>query len=370
MAKRDYYEILGVSRGATEQELKSAYRKLALQYHPDRNPDNHHESTEKFKELTEAYQVLSDSDKRAAYDRFGHAGVSGAGGYAGGGIPVDFEDIFGDFFGDLFGGRSQARRSQAERGGNLRYDMEISFEEAAFGLDTKIKIPRSETCGVCHGTGAKCGTEPMACSTCGGRGQIRHQQGFFSVTRTCPQCSGMGQVVRDACPECQGRGNVRREKVLSIKIPAGVDDGTQLRVTGEGEAGTRGGPSGDLYVVLRVTEHPFFERHGSDLYCTIPVSISQAALGSELKIPTLKDPERLRLPEGTQPGTVFRLRGKGVSSLEGGSAGDIYVTIQVLIPTRLSRDQRHMLEMLGAGIRVENKPIERFPDERVKNSTG
>jgi molecular chaperone DnaJ len=368
--KRDYYEVLGVSRNAAEQEIKSAYRKLAMQYHPDRNPDKKEECTEKFKEITEAYGVLMDPQKRAAYDRFGHAGVSGAGGFQPDAtIFADFEDIFGDFFGGIFGQRP--RRPRAEPGRDLRYDLEISFEEAAFGLETKIKIPRTETCSSCRGTGAKRGSAPVTCAACGGRGQIRHSQGFFTLTQACPQCRGVGQVIREACPDCHGEGRVRQEKVLGLKIPAGVDDGTRLRVTGEGEAGARGAPPGDLYVVLRVREHPIFDRRGNDLYCTIPVSIAQAALGTELKVPTLEGKaERLRLPEATQPGSVFRIRGRGVPSVDGGGQGDLYVTVQVVIPTRLSREQKHALEILGNGIRVDNKPLERRAAEKVKNIFG
>jgi molecular chaperone DnaJ len=368
--KRDYYEVLGVPRTTSEQELKSAYRKLALQYHPDRNPGSTDQATEKFKEITEAYSVLADPQKRAAYDRYGHAAVSGSGGFQpDSSIFADFEDIFGDFFGfgDLFGA---GRRARAQRGVDLRYDLEVSFEEAAFGLETKIKIPRSETCPNCRGSGARKGSSPVACAACGGRGQIRTQQGFFTFSRSCPQCRGQGQVIRDPCPECHGEGRVRQEKVLSLKIPAGVDDGTRLRVSGEGEAGSRGGPPGDLYVVLRVREHPFFERRGNDLYSTIPVSVSQAALGAEFRVPTLRGEERLRLPAGTQPGSVFRLRGKGVPSLDGRETGDLYVTIQVVIPTHLTREQRRLIEMLGGLSRVDNKPLERRVPDKVKNIFG
>ena len=370
--KRDYYEVLGVPRGASEQEIKSAYRKLALKYHPDRNPESAEESTEKFKEITEAYSVLADQQKRAAYDRFGHAGVSSSGGFQpDASIFTDFEDIFGDFFGfgDIFGG-GQPRRTRAQRGADLRYDLEISFEEAAFGLETKIKIPRSETCSPCRGTGAKKGSAPLTCSTCGGRGQVRHQQGFFTISRTCPQCRGTGQMVREYCPDCRGEGRVRQEKVLALKIPAGVEEGTRLRVSGEGEAGVHGGPTGDLYVVLRVREHPFFERRGNDLYCTMPVSVSQAALGAELKVPTLRGEEKLKLPEGAQPGSVFRLRGKGVPSLDGRGQGDLYVVIQVVVPTHLNREQRRLLEMLGGMSRVENKPLQQRVADKVKNIFG
>jgi molecular chaperone DnaJ len=368
--KRDYYEILGVDRNATEQELKSAYRRLAMQHHPDRNPDRKDEATEKFKEITEAYSVLADPQKRAAYDRFGHAGVSGGGGPDfSSTIFTDFEDIFGDFFGDIFG-RGRGSRTAARRGADLRYDLEISFEEAAKGLETKIKIPRWETCSACGGKGAKRGSEPATCPTCRGRGQLRHQQGFFTVTRTCPQCQGMGQVIREACPECQGDGRVRTERILGIKIPAGVDDGTRLRVSGEGEAGEHGGPAGDLYVVLRVREHRYFERRGSDLYCTIPISIAQAALGAEIKVPTLGGTERLRIPEGTQPGAVFRLRGLGVPRVDDHGHGDLYVKVQVVIPTRLSREQRRLIESLGSTLRVDNSPVVRRTADSVKDNFG
>ncbi|MGO8731733.1 MAG: molecular chaperone DnaJ [Terriglobia bacterium] len=372
--KRDYYEVLGVERQASDQEIKSAYRKLALQHHPDRNPNSKkEEAEEKFKEITEAYSVLADSQKRAAYDQFGHAGVSSTGGWNpdfSSTIFSDFEDIFGEFFG--FGGFGQGtrQRHRASRGADLRYDLEISLEEAARGLETKIKIPRSETCSDCHGTGAKHGSEPITCPGCGGRGQIRHQQGFFTVSRTCPQCRGMGQVIREACPACAGKGRVRHEKVLGLKIPAGVEEGTRLRVSGEGEAGGRGGPHGDLYVVLRVREHPYFDRQGADLYYTIPISITQAALGAEIRVPTLEGHEKLRIPEGTQNGTAFRLRGSGMPSVDGRRQGDLYVSVYVVTPTRLSREQRRVFEMLNSGMRVENHPLERHASEKVKDVFG
>ncbi len=372
--KRDYYEVLGVERKAADQEIKSAYRKLALQHHPDRNPHAKEESEEKFKEITEAYSVLADAEKRAAYDRYGFAGVSGSGASSpdfSSSIFSDFEDIFGDFFGfgDMFGrGRGQGSRSR--RGADLRYDLEIAFEEAASGIDTKIKIPRSETCTTCNGTGARKGSTPVTCPACGGRGQIRQQQGFFTISRGCPQCGGHGQVFRDACLECRGEGRVRREKVLAIRIPSGVDDGTRLRVAGEGESGALGGATGDLYVVLRVRDHPFFERRGDDLYCTVPISMAQAALGAELKVPTLNGQERLRIPEGTQSGSVVRLHGKGLASLEGRGHGDLYIVLQVVTPTHLNREQRRFMEMLAPGLRVENKPIERRASGRVKDNIG
>ncbi|HEY6291314.1 MAG TPA: molecular chaperone DnaJ [Terriglobia bacterium] len=371
--KRDYYEVLGVQRNAAETELKSAYRKLALQYHPDRNPENNDEATEKFKEITEAYTVLADQEKRSAYDRFGHAGVSGS---AGPGWPdpsstifADFEDLFGEFFGGVFG-RPRGSRTRVQRGADLRYEMEIAFEEAANGLETKIKIPRWETCAECGGRGAMRGSSPVTCSTCSGRGQLRHQQGLFTVSRTCPACQGMGQVINDPCPQCQGEGRLRQEKVLGIKVPAGVEDGMKLRVSGEGEGGVFGGPPGDLYVVLHVREHSYFERNGSDLYCNIPLSVAQAALGAEIKVPTLRGPERLRIPEGTQPGSIFRLRGFGLPHVEDHGRGDLFVRVQVVIPSHLSREQRHLLESLSSTSRVDNKPVVRQPSSRVKNGFG
>lgn len=373
-SKRDYYEILGLGRDASEQELKSAYRKLALRHHPDRNPDHPEAAEEKFKEITEAYSVLADPDKRAAYDRYGHAGLGGGGGFTpdfSSTIFSDFEDIFGNLFGfgDLFG-RGRSRTPGPERGADLRYDLEISFEEAAAGLHPRIKIPRWNNCATCQGTGARKGSRPVTCQACGGRGQMRHQQGFFTISRTCSHCRGMGQVIRDACSACHGEGRVREEKVLEIKIPPGVDDGTRLRVTGEGEAGSRGGPPGDLYVVLQVSEHSFFERRGSDLYCTIPISISQAALGTTLKVPTLGGHEKLAIPEGTQNRSVFRLRGLGLPGLDGRGSGDLYVTIHVVVPARLTREQRRLLETLGPTLEVENKPLERRASEKVKNIFG
>ena len=366
--KRDYYEVLGTPRNASEAELKSAYRKLALQYHPDRNPERKDEATEKFKEITEAYTVLADPQKRAAYDRFGHAGVASS---APGAWPdfsstvfSDFQDLFGEFFGGTFG-RTRGSRTRAQRGADLRYEMEISFEEAAAGLESKVKIPRWEACSECNGRGAKKGSAPVPCSVCGGRGQVRHQQGFFTVARTCPECQGMGEVIREACPACRGEGRQRHEKVLGIKIPAGIEDGMNLRVSGEGEAGAYGGPPGDLYVILRVREHSYFEREGSDLYCTIPLSIAQATLGADIKVPTLRGQERLRIPEGTQPGSVFRMRGLGMPRVDDHGRGDLYVRVQVVIPAHLSREQRLLLESLAATTRVDNKPLARQPRDRA-----
>jgi molecular chaperone DnaJ len=370
--KRDYYEILGVTRNAGEQEIKSAYRKLALQHHPDRNPNSKESAEEKFKELTEAYSVLADSQKRAAYDHYGHTafGNSGAGWTPDFSSTIfsDFEDILGDFFGfgDIFGG-GRARRARPRRGADLRYDLEICFEEAASGLDTKIKIPRWDNCSSCNGSGAKKGSQPVVCAACGGRGQIRHQQGFFTIARTCPQCAGVGRVIRDPCSSCRGEGRVREEKVLGLKIPPGVDDGTRLRVGGEGEAGLLSGPPGDLYVVLKVREHSFFERQGNDLYCTIPISVAQTTLGANLKVPTLKGDERLRIPEGTQSESVFRLRGKGFPSVDGRGHGDLFVKVHVVIPQRLSREQRRLFESLAQSLSVDNKPLGKRVAEKVKS---
>ena len=350
LSKRDYYEVLGVDRKATQQALKAAYRKLAIKYHPDKNPGDK-QAEERFKEAAEAYSVLIDPQKRTQYDRFGHAGVSGAGDPGGGfgGDPfADFSDILGDLFGfgDIFGGGRSGRRTRARRGADLRYDFRISFEDAVFGATTKIKIPRQETCDSCNGSGAEPGTGPVACAACQGRGQQRYQQGFFTISRTCPQCQGSGQIIKNPCRRCRGSGRVQREKVLEIKIPPGVDQGSKLRIVGEGEAGPNKGPSGDLYVVLSVEEHPFFHRDQNDLHCELPVSFVQAALGTELMVPTLEGTEKMRLPEGTQPGTVFRLRGRGVMSPRGHGRGDQFVKIKITFPKRLSREQRELLLQL------------------------
>ncbi len=375
-AQKDFYELLGVSRTATVDEIKSAYRKAALQWHPDRNPENKKEAEERFREATEAYSVLSDSQKREIYDRYGQAGLSGAGMEAGFDSTIfqDFHDIFGDFFGfeDLFGGRGRRGRSRVQRGADLRYDMSLNFEEAASGVTTKIKLPRLEFCGACNGTGAKAGTGVTTCQTCGGRGQLVSQQGFFMITRTCPACQGAGQVIRERCQECRGQGRIEREKTIELRIPPGVDSGTRLRVAGEGESGPNGGPPGDLYVVLEVKEHPFFERRGADLYCTIPISMAQAALGAELMVPGLTTEERLKIPEGTQSGTVFRLKGKGLPDPHGGGRGDLYYHVRVVTPTKLTREQRKMMEQLGATLKVENKPAERDSSlfEKMKDIFG
>ena len=361
--QRDYYEVLGVTRTAAVDEIKSAYRKAALKWHPDRNPENKPEAEVKFRECTEAYSVLSDAQKRQVYDTYGHAGLSSAGGSQGFDNTVfqDFHDIFGDFFGfeDLFGGGGRRGRSRAQRGADLRYDMTLSFEEASAGVATKIKVPRQEFCEACNGTGAKKGTDIVTCQTCAGRGQLAYQQGFFTITRTCPACQGAGQMVRERCAECRGQGRFEREKTIELRIPPGVDTGTRLRVAGEGEPGPNGGPAGDLYVVLEVKEHPFFERRGADLYCTIPISVAQATLGTELQVPGLSGEEKLKIPEGTQSGAVFRIKGKGLADPRGGGKGDLYYHVRVLTPTKLTREQRKLIEQLGATLKVENKPADR-----------
>src|ERR1700747_1090258 len=374
--QRDFYEVLGVSRTASVEEIKSAYRKAALQWHPDRNPTDKEEAEVKFRECTEAYSVLSDQEKRQIYDTYGHAGLSSnAGGVDfNGTIFQDFHDIFGDFFGfeDLFGGAGRRSRTRAQRGSDLRYDMTLTFEEAATGVATKIKLPKQELCGACHGTGAKSGTGATSCQTCGGRGQLAYQQGFFTITRTCPACQGPGQIVKERCPECRGQGRLEREKTIELRIPPGVDTGTRMRVAGEGEPGPNGGPPGDLYVVLEVKEHQFFERGGADLYCTIPISIAQASLGTDLTGPGLNGEEKLKIPEGTQSGAVFRLKGRGLADPRGGGKGDLYYHVRVLTPTRLTRDQRKLIEQLGATLKVENKPADRNSSifDKVKDIFG
>jgi molecular chaperone DnaJ len=359
MSKRDYYEVLSVSRTCTEQELKSAYRRLAVKYHPDKNPDDA-SAEDKFKEAAEAYSVLSDPEQRRRYDRFGHAGVSSSAGAGNWGAPGfgGIEDILGDLFGfgDVFGGaRGGGRRSTAQRGADLRYDLEIKLEEAAQGMTAQLRIPRLETCDTCKGSGTKAGTQPENCSTCSGSGQVRYQQGFFSVARTCHVCRGVGRVIKDPCESCKGAGRIEREKQMEVKIPAGVETGSRLRVSGEGESGTQGGAPGDLYVVIHVAEHDQFERQGSNLYEAVPITFAQAALGADVMVKTLDGEEKLKIPVGTQTGTVFRLRGKGMPALGGRGKGDLFVSVTVMTPTSLTREQRKLLEQLAV---VENKDLE------------
>lgn len=343
---KDYYEILGVERTVTDGELKKAYRKLALKYHPDRNPDDN-EAESRFKEINEAYACLSDPQKKAHYDQFGTAEGAGEGfgGFEGfsqgfGG----FEDL-GDIFADLFGGGRGfgGRRNRPTKGQDLRYDLEINLDEAVFGTEKEIKIPRWENCSDCGGTGARPGTEPTVCPTCQGAGQTRLQQGFFTVARTCGSCRGAGKIIKDPCPACRGEGKTRKERTVSLKIPAGVDTGIRLRVTGEGEAGTRGGPPGDLYVVLEVAPHPFFKRKDNDLLCEVPISFVQAAMGGEIEVPTMDGKESLRIPAGTPSGKVFHLRGKGVPRLQGYGKGDQYVSVFIDVPKKLSTRQKELL---------------------------
>ena len=350
MSKRDYYEILGVSRNASDTEIKAAYRKLAIQHHPDKNPDDH-TAEEKFKEAAEAYSILSDQQKRASYDRFGHAGV-GAGAGGGGFNPgfSNIEDIFDLFgFGDMFGGQGAgaSRRTSAQRGADLRYDLEITLEEAAAGKEEKLRIPRLEKCDECKGKGTEKGSTPETCKTCNGSGQTRYQQGFFSVMRTCPNCSGKGQIIKNPCKKCHGAGRVEKEKTLEVKIPAGVETGSRLRITGEGEAGLNGGPTGDLFVVIHVKEHEMFERQGANLYVSVPVSFAQAALGAEIKVKTLDGEEDLKIPAGTQTGTVFRLKSKGMPAIGGRGKGDLFVAVTLITPKTLTKEQRKLLEQLA-----------------------
>ena len=357
MTKRDYYEVLGVTRQATDQEIKSAYRKLALKYHPDRNPGDK-DAEEHFKEAAEAYAVLADAEKRSAYDRFGHAGVSSAAG-PGGFDPTifaGFDDIFGGLrdifgFGDIFGGGG--RRGGPQRGSDLRYDLEISFEESAKGLESSIQIPRHEACETCKGTGAAPGTSPAVCSHCGGRGQVRYQQGFFTVAQTCRQCGGAGRVITKPCSDCRGEGQVVKERKLSVRIPAGIASGQRLRLYGEGESGMAGGPAGDLYVVVHVQDHPVFRRDGDDLHCRVPVTFPILALGGNIPVPTLDGNETLTVSEGTQSGHVFRLRGKGMPSVTGRGHGDLLVAVDVVTPRKLTKEQRELLERLAKTMPVE-----------------
>jgi molecular chaperone DnaJ len=368
---RDYYEVLAVPRNASEQEIKSAYRKLALKYHPDRNPGDAR-AEESFKEAAIAYGVLGDAEKRRRYDAYGHAGVTGAG--AQGFDPTVFQD-FGDILGDFFGfGDAFGRRGHGgpRRGTDLRYNLELTFEEALFGTETTVQFPRAETCKACSGSGSAPGSGPSTCPSCAGRGQVTFQQGFFSVARTCGRCRGTGRVIATPCKDCRGEGQLAVERKLQIKIPPGVDSGSQLRMTGEGEPGSLGAPAGDLYVVVRVQEHEFFKREGADLFCEIPVSFTQAALGSTLDVPT---PEaghaKLQLPEGTQSGATLRLRNHGVPQLGARGRGDLHVTVRVMVPTRLTAEQRKLLEQLGKTLpKLEVKDKDKSIFERIRDLLG
>lgn len=356
MSKRDYYEVLGVSKDVDKKELKRAYRKLAMKYHPDRMPDDK-DAEEKFKEATEAYEVLGDDQKRQAYDQFGHAGVDGqGGGYGGGGFGGgggNFSDIFGDAFSDFFGGGGRGAQNGPRRGSDLRYTMELTLEEAVHGVEKQIRIPTLVACEPCDGSGAKEGTKPKTCGTCHGAGQVRMQQGFFAVQQTCPTCRGQGTIVENPCGSCHGRGVKEETKTLSVKIPAGVDTGDRIRLSGEGEAGAMGGPTGDLYVQMTVREHKIFQRDGSNLYCDVPISFVDAVLGGELEVPTLGGKVMLKIPAETQSGKTFRLRGKGVKSVRGGITGDLLCRVQVETPVNLNSNQKELLQQFQASMKGE-----------------
>lgn len=345
MSKRDYYEVLGVERNVSEADLKKAFKRLAMKYHPDRNPDDK-EAEEKFKEAKEAFDILSDAQKRAAYDQFGHAGVDsamGGGGFHGGG--ANFSDVFGDIFGDVFGGGGPGRGGpRSQRGADLRYNLELSLEDAVKGTTVKIRVPTSVVCATCGGSGAKKGSTPETCSTCGGAGQVRMQQGFFSLQQTCPQCRGTGQLIKDPCGSCHGEGKTQETKTLSVKVPPGVDNGDRIRLSGEGEAGDRGAPSGDLYVQVTVKEHPLFHREDNNLYSEVPISFVTAALGGTLEVPTLDGRVNLKIPAETQSGKLFKLRGKGVKSVRGGPVGDLLCRVIVETPVNLNSKQKELLQ--------------------------
>jgi len=371
VTKADFYEVLQVSRDASDQELKTSYRRLAMQFHPDRNPNNP-EAEEKFKACSEAYQVLSDAEKRAAYDRYGHAAFQGGGQggnpFAGAGFQGDLGDIFGDLFGEMFNvGGGGRRATRVQRGRDLSYEMTLEFEQAAFGVEKYIDIRRLEACEECHGTGSAKGKAPAACTQCGGRGQVRFQQGFFSVAKTCGRCNGTGTTISDPCTVCRGEGMQAKKHEMLVKVPAGVEQDTRIRYQGEGEAGRYGGPAGDLYVVLSVKPHKFFEREGDDLHCVLPISFPQAALGTELQIETLEGSATIKIPEGTQSGREIKLRGKGVPHLNSHGKGDLVVEVRVATPSKLNKAQRELLKQLSETMTVENTQTNRGLFEKMKD---
>ncbi|MFP5459138.1 MAG: molecular chaperone DnaJ [Bacteriovoracia bacterium] len=373
--KRDYYEILGVSKTSSKEEIKKAYRKLAMQYHPDRNPDNK-EAEAKFKEASEAAEVLLDDQKKARYDQFGHAGMgqgAGPGGFGGGfsGDFGDLGDIFGDIFGEMMGGGRRrgggGRRSRAQMGEDLQAEMEITFEEAAFGVEKEIFVHKAATCGDCSGTGAKKGSTPTTCDMCHGHGEVRRQQGFFTISQGCPKCQGSGQMIKDPCGTCNGQGRVRKKETLSVKVPAGIDEGQRLKLSGQGDGGVHGGPSGDLYVLIRIKEHEFFSRDTFDVICEVPVSFSQAALGAEIEVPTLGGRVSMKVPAGTQSGKKMRLKNKGIAKLGGYGLGDQIISIHVETPTKLSAEQRELFERLAALDSNQSNPMTKGFFDRVKD---
>ncbi|UUX94204.1 molecular chaperone DnaJ [Aquabacterium sp. J223] len=377
MAKRDYYEVLGVAKNASDEDIKKAYRKLAMKYHPDRNQgEKAKEAEDKFKEAKEAYEMLSEPQKRAAYDQFGHAGVDpnmGGAGFRGG--PENFggfAEAFGDIFGDIFGGAGGQRRGgqQVYRGSDLSYTMEITLEEAALGKDSQIRIPTWDTCETCHGTGAKPGTQPKTCSTCNGAGAVHMRQGFFSIQQTCPNCHGSGKIIPEPCTTCNGQGRLKRQKTLEVKIPAGINEGMRIRSAGNGEPGSNGGPPGDLFIEIRIKPHEVFERDGDDLHCTVPVGLTTVALGGPIQVPTLGGSAEIELPEGTQHGKTFRLRGKGIKGLRSSYPGDLYVHVAVETPIKLTEHQRKLLKELDESFRKggdKHSPNAKSWTDRVKD---
>ena len=358
MSKRDYYEVLGVQKNASEAEIKKAFKRLAMKHHPDRNQDNQDAAEEKFKEGKEAYDILSDSQKRAAYDQFGHAGVDQSAGMGGAGAGGgSFSDVFGDVFGDIFGGGGGGGHGgqRVYRGADLRYNLELDLEDAVRGTSVNIRVPTYVGCDECDGSGAKKGTKPTTCTTCGGQGQVRMQQGFFSLQQTCPRCHGNGKMISDPCGKCHGQGRIQKNKTLAVKVPAGVDNGDRIRLSGEGEAGENGGPSGDLYVQISVREHKIFQRDGSDLYCDVPIAIATASLGGELDVPTLNGRVKLKIPAETQTGKMFRLRGKGVKSVRASSTGDLMCRVTLETPVNLTKQQKELLEEFDKSLKEDKK---------------
>ena len=376
MAKEDFYKLLGVEKNASDTEIKKSYRRMAMKFHPDRNKDAPEKAEEKFKKVKEAYEILSDSKKRAAYDQFGHAGVdqSAGGGFGGGGGAADFGDIFGDVFGDIFGGGGAAaggrRRSNVQAGADLRYNLELTLEEAVGGTEATVKVPVLVSCKECSGSGAKKGSSPVTCTSCQGHGQVRMQQGFFSVQQTCPTCQGTGKQIKDPCRKCHGKGRVQENKTLSVKVPSGVDTGDRIRLAGEGESGINGGPSGDLYVQVQVKDHAIFTRDGANLYCEVPINFPTACTGGQLEVPTLNGKVNLKIPAETQTGKLFRLRGKGVKPVRGGAVGDLLCRVQVETPVRLTKEQKKLVEKLReslSGGGKQHSPQEHSWTDGVKN---